>query len=459
MTQVRTEKDSMGEIDVPVHALYGAQTQRAIENFGIGQKPMSVEFIRALILIKKSAAFANVRLGCLPTRMGEAIVEACDTLLSLEGWFDHFPVDVFQTGSGTSSNMNANEVIAKLASDKLGDTVNPNDHVNFGQSSNDVIPSAIHVSASLALSSSLIPSLQHLKAVIDDKAISLNGVCKTGRTHLMDALPIRMDQSLSAWSAQISQNLAHLYDLQPSINNLALGGTAIGTGLNCHPEFSSEVCRYLNESTGRSFKPGDNLFSLISTQDSAVALSGALKTCAVSMMKIANDLRWMNSGPLAGLGEIQLDSLQPGSSIMPGKVNPVIPEAAAMAAAQVIGNDTTITIAGQSGSFELNVMLPVIANNLLENIGLLSRSATSLGDHAIAGFTVNNDNLSAALRFNPVLVTALNTRIGYQKAAEIATQAYKEKRPIIDVAEENTELSREELVDILDPQRLSEGGL
>ncbi|MDX1693355.1 MAG: class II fumarate hydratase, partial [Ketobacteraceae bacterium] len=418
MSKTRTEKDSMGEIQVPANALYGAQTQRAIQNFDIGQQTMPVEFVRALIHIKGAAARANARLGCLPAPIAAAIGYACDSLLEDQQLMTHFPVDVYQTGSGTSTNMNANEVIARLASDKLGDEVNPNDHVNFGQSSNDVIPSTIHVSASLAVTQQLIPALNDLRFVIDDKASSLQDICKTGRTHLMDALPIRMDQALSAWSAQVARNLAQLHDLQSATHQLALGGTAIGTGLNSHPEFAREVCQCLSETTGSLFKPAENPFALISSQDTAVALSGALKTCAVSLMKIANDLRWMNSGPLAGLGEIQLKALQPGSSIMPGKVNPVIPEAVAMAAAQVMGNDTTIGIAGQSGNFELNVMLPVIARNLLDSIGLLSRSARSLGDQAIASFTVNEDKLNEALSLNPILVTALNPLIGYQKAAE-----------------------------------------
>lgn len=459
MSKTRTERDSMGDIEVPADALYGAQTQRAIDNFGIGQQPMPVEFVRALIHIKSAAARSNAKLGCLPTQIAAAIGYACDSLLASDQLMKHFPVDVFQTGSGTSTNMNANEVIARLASDKLGDNVSPNDHVNFGQSSNDVIPSAIHVSASLAISQQLMPALENLKAIIDDKAQSLKHICKTGRTHLMDALPIRMDQSLSAWSAQIGYNLTQIKTIQSDIHRLALGGTAIGTGLNSHPDFAREVCQCLSEATGNLFKPANNAFSLISSQDTAVALSGVLKTCATSLIKISNDLRWMNSGPLAGLGEIQLEALQPGSSIMPGKVNPVIPEAVAMAAAQVMGNDTTVTVAGQSGNFELNVMLPVIARNLLESINLLSRSATTLGEKAIAGFTVNEDKLNEALSYNPILVTALNPKIGYLKAAEIAKQAYKEKRPVIAVAEENTDLTREELQQILDPINLTKGGL
>ena len=459
MKTTRTERDSMGDIEVPAEALYGAQTQRAIDNFAIGQQPMPMNFVRALLQIKAAAAQANHQLGCLPENISEAIIHSCHRLLENDNLAAHFPVDVFQTGSGTSTNMNANEVIANLASQSLGATVSPNDHVNFGQSSNDVIPSAIHVSASLAITQQLIPALDNLRQIIDDKGRSLQHICKTGRTHLMDALPIRMDQCLSAWSAQIEHNLSLLRHMQSATHQLALGGTAIGTGLNSHPDFARVVCECLSKATGSLFVPADNTFTAISSQDTAVALSGLLKTIATSLMKIANDLRWMNSGPLAGLGEIQLKALQPGSSIMPGKVNPVIPEAVAMAAAQVMGNDTTITIAGQSGNFELNVMLPLIASKLLESIALLSRSATSLGEQAISGFTVNQDKLEEALAYNPILVTALNPVIGYLKAAEIAKQAYREKRPVIDVAEENTDISREELEAILDPQKLTSGGL
>lgn len=458
MSKTRIERDSMGDIDVPADALYGAQTQRAINNFAISGQPMPLEFVRALLLIKAAAARANAKLGCLATPIAAAIGSACDTLLTTDNLQQHFPVDVFQTGSGTSSNMNANEVIANLASQKLGEAISPNDHVNFGQSSNDVIPSAIHVSASLAVSQNLLPALDELRFTIHDKANSLKTHCKTGRTHLMDALPIRMDQTLSAWEAQIEHNMARLTQQLANIKHLALGGTAIGTGLNTHPEFAQHACLCLSEITGSLFQPGRNPFALISAQDNAVALSGSLKTSAVSFMKIANDLRWMNSGPLAGLSEIQLKALQPGSSIMPGKVNPVIPEAVAMAAAQVMGNDATIAIAGQSGNFELNVMLPVIARNLLESIHLLTQSAKAISD-SIADMKINADKLQESLAYNPVLVTALNPKIGYLKAAEIAKQAYREKRPIIDVAEENTDLSREELEGLLDPRTLTEGGL
>ena len=459
MSTTRIERDSMGELEVPIDALYGAQTQRAVNNFPISGQSMPEAFIRALILVKSAAAISNSQLECLTKDQADAIISVCSELLERDDLMQHFPVDVFQTGSGTSSNMNANEVIASLASNKLGEPISANDHVNFGQSSNDVIPSTVHISAALQLNNKLLPALRHLLTTIEAKAETLKGYCKTGRTHLMDAMPVRMDQSLLSWAAQIRQNIQHLEALQPAIQTLAQGGTAVGTGINAHPNFARIFSQNLSGLAGVTFTPGDNLFALISSQDTAVALSGQLKTTAVSVMKIANDLRWMNSGPLAGLGEISLEALQPGSSIMPGKVNPVIPEAAAMAAAQVIGNDAAITMGGQSGNFELNVMLPMIAYNLLNSIELLANSTTLLADNAIASFTVNEDKLNEALHQNPILVTALNPIIGYLKAAEIAKQAYKEKRAVIDVAEEHTDIPREELARLLDPAKLTEGGL
>ncbi|WP_136679569.1 class II fumarate hydratase [Neptunomonas sp. XY-337] len=459
MSTIRIEKDSMGELEVPAEALYAAQTQRAINNFPISGRPMPEAFIKALLLIKSAAAQANVKLECLNQAQADAIVTVCAQLQEDPALMQHFPVDIFQTGSGTSSNMNANEVIATLASRALGESVSPNDHVNFGQSSNDIIPTAIHVSAAIALEKQLLPALRHLAEVTEKKAAAVAQYCKTGRTHLMDAMPVRFDQPLLAWAAQIRQTIQQLEALQPELQALAQGGTAVGTGINAHPEFAALVSRELSTLTGVAFTPADNFFARIGSQDTAVALSGQLKTVAVAMMKIANDLRWMNSGPLAGLGEISLEALQPGSSIMPGKVNPVIPEAAAMAAAQVIGNDATITIGGQSGNFELNVMLPVIAANLLDSLELLSNSAVLLADKAIATFEVNQERLDDALHKNPILVTALNPKIGYLKAAEIAKQAYREQRPIIDVAEENTELSRAELEQLLNPEKLTQGGL
>ncbi len=458
MSNTRIERDSMGELQVPSEALYGAQTQRAVNNFPISQLRMPRQFVRALLLAKAAAAQANLELKQISEGQSKAIVTACNELLASD-FMAHFPVDVFQTGSGTSTNMNANEVIATLASRALGEPVNANDHVNCGQSSNDIIPTTIHVSAALAIHEQLLPALAHLVQVIEQKASQVHPFVKTGRTHLMDAMPVRLSQVLNGWSQQIKANVEHIENLLPSLQALAQGGTAVGTGINAHPEFASRFATQLSQLSHVGFVPGKDLFALIGSQDTAVAVSGQLKATAVSLMKIANDLRWMNSGPLAGLGEIELEGLQPGSSIMPGKVNPVIPEATAMVAAQVIGNDAAITVAGQSGNFELNVMLPIIAHNLLESIELLANSSRLLADKAIATFKVNEAKLKQALSRNPILVTALNPIIGYQKAAEIAKTAYKEGRPIIDVALEHTDLDRAQLQTLLNPEKLTAGGI
>lgn len=458
MENFRIEKDSMGELKVPENALYAAQTQRAVNNFPISGQQMPQAFIKALLLAKYSAAKANAALGQIPEQMGEAICQAIDEILS-QDYMNHFPVDVFQTGSGTSSNMNANEVVANLASKIYGDHIGANDHINYGQSSNDIIPSTIHISAALELNNALLPALHYLRDAIKNKAEEVSHFIKTGRTHLMDAMPVSMSQTLMTWADQIQMNIEHLEAIQPSIQALAQGGTAVGTGINAHPDFANTFNVALSKKTQLKFTPAPNFFTHISSQDTAVRLSGQLKTLAVSMMKIANDLRWMNSGPLAGLGEIELEALQPGSSIMPGKVNPVIPEAAAMVCAQVIGNDTTVTISGQSGNFELNVMLPVIAKNILESITLMTNISYLMADKAITTFSVNEKKLSEALAKNPILVTALNPIIGYLKAAEIAKLAYKEGRPIVDVAAENTNLSRDELTRLLDPSKLTMGGI
>jgi fumarate hydratase, class II len=453
----RIERDSMGELKVPADALWGAQTQRAVENFPISGLRLPRGFIRALALIKQSAAAANARLGLLEPRLASAIESAAAAVAS-GAHDDQFPIDVFQTGSGTSSNMNANEVIAHLAT-RPGAQVHPNDHVNMCQSSNDSIPTAIHVSAVLLLREQLLPALTHLAVVIGAKEIELAGIVTTGRTHLMDAMPVTLAQELSGWRTQIENGAARLRATEPRLLCLAQGGTAVGTGINAHPDFSDVFCGELRRLTGIEFEPNRNFFESMSAQDAAVELSGQLKVIAVSLMKIANDLRLMNSGPLAGLGEIALPALQPGSSIMPGKVNPVIPEAAAMVAAQVIGNDATITIAGQSGNFQLNVMLPVIAYNLLESIGLLANAARALADRAIKGFTVNRARIEEALERNPILVTALNPVIGYEKGAAIAKKAYAEGRPIREIAASMTDLKREQLDQLLDPAELTVGGI
>jgi fumarate hydratase class II len=457
MSKFRIERDSMGELKVPAEALYGAQTQRAVDNFPISGLTMPREFIRALGLIKSAAAQANVTLGHLKKGKAKAIRKAAERVAA--GEVDaQFPIDVFQTGSGTSSNMNANEVIAHLA-EQAGTKVHPNDDVNNGQSSNDVIPTAIQVSATLAVSEHLLPALAHLRKTIDKRAKELNKVPKTGRTHLMDAMPVTFGQELSGWSAQIASASERIVDSLKRTRRLPQGGTAVGTGINADPNFGPAVATELSKLTGVKFESAGNYFEGMASQDAAVELSGQLKTLAVALMKIANDLRWMNSGPLAGLGEIELPALQPGSSIMPGKVNPVIPEATAMVAAQVIGNDATITIAGQSGNFQLNVMLPVIAYNLLQSIQLLANVSGLLADKAIAGFTVNRERIKIALERNPILVTALNPVIGYDKGAATAKQAYKEGRPIIEVAVETTGVGKEELQVLLDPLALTKGGI
>jgi fumarate hydratase class II len=456
--EFRIERDSMGELEVPANARWAAQTQRAVNNFPISGLTMPAAFIRALGLVKWAAARTNLKLGLLDADIAGAI-ESVALEIADGQHVDQFPVDVFQTGSGTSSNMNCNEVIASLASARLGRAVHPNDHVNMGQSSNDVIPTTIHVSAAQLVVGDLLPALEHLATTIEQKAASLAAIVKTGRTHLMDAMPVRFDQELGGWASQIRNAHYRVAGVIGRLSALAQGGTAVGTGINAHPEFGVRFAAALAERTGIAFRPADSYFEAMSAQDTAVELSGQLKTAAVSVMKIANDLRWMNSGPLAGLGEIALPALQPGSSIMPGKVNPVIPEAAAMVAAQVIGNDATITIGGQSGNFQLNVMLPVIAYNLIQSIELLANVSRCLADSAIAGFTVNESRLTDALERNPILVTALNPVIGYEKGAAVAKKAYREGRPIREVAAAETELSDAELRRLLDPTELTLGGI
>lgn len=454
----RTERDSMGELQVPADALYAAQTQRAVENFPISGIKMPRAFIRALGLVKASCAAANHKLKLLDETIAAAIQDCAEQVA--KGQHDaHFPIDIFQTGSGTSTNMNANEVIANLASNLLGDNVHPNDHVNMSQSSNDVIPTTIHVSTCLEIEDRLLPALQHLVDTIEQRADELKDVTKTGRTHLMDAMPVTFGQELQTWATQIKNGMYRIQASLTRMRALPQGGTAVGTGVNAHKDFGTHVAAALKARTGFAFIAMDNPFVGLASQDTAVEMSGQLKALAVSMMKIANDLRWMNSGPLAGLGEIALPSLQPGSSIMPGKVNPVIPEAVAQVCAQVIGNDATITIGGQSGNFQLNVMLPVIAYNLLQSIELLSNVARVFADKAIRDFSVNEENIKTALNKNPILVTALNRVIGYEKGATIAKKAYAEQRPILEVALEETNLSEDELKKLLDPNKLTQGGI
>ena len=460
----RIEKDSLGEVKVPSKALWGAQTQRAVNNFPIsGIKmdfPFTKSYVSSLGLIKDAAAKANLRLKLISSKKSKAISRA-----SKEVWQEkhhhEFPIDVFQTGSGTSSNMNANEVIANLATKYAKVEVSPNDDVNMSQSSNDVIPTAIKISAHMDLNKKLFPALDGLIKSIDDKSESLKGTIKTGRTHLMDAMPIDFYEELKAWSSQLKSSKEMLNIFEKKLLELPQGGTAVGSGINAHKQFSKYFTQEMTKLLGSKFKfsPAKNFYHELSAQDCSVQLSGELKNLAVVLMKVSNDLRWMNSGPLAGISDIELKALQPGSSIMPGKVNPVIPEAVSMACADVIGNDVTITVAAQSGNFQLNVMLPVIAYNLLKSINLLSGSMNALSKKAIKTFKVNHKNLELSLSKNPILVTALNPIIGYEKAAAIAKKAYKENKPIIEVAAEETDLTKAKLEKLLDPSKLAKGGI
>ena len=460
----RIEKDSLGEVKVPSKALWGAQTQRAVNNFPIsGIKmdfPFTKSFVSSLGLIKDAAAKANLRLKLISSKKSKAISRAAKEVWQ-EKHHHEFPIDVFQTGSGTSSNMNANEVIANLASKYAKLDVNANDDVNMSQSSNDVIPTAIKISSHMDLTKKLYPALDKLIITIEKKAISLKGTIKTGRTHLMDAMPVDFAEELYAWSSQLKSSKEMLLIIEKKLLELPQGGTAVGSGINAHKNFSKYFAQEMTKLLGKSNKcvPSKNFYHELSAQDCSVQLSGELKNLALILMKISNDLRWMNSGPLAGLSEIELKALQPGSSIMPGKVNPVIPEAVAMASADVIGNDVSITVAAQSGNFQLNVMLPVIAYNLLKSINLLSGAMNALSKNTISSFKVNKKNLEVSLSKNPILVTALNPIIGYEKSAFIAKKAYKENRPIIDVAAEETDIPKAKLAKLLDPSKLAKGGI
>ena len=458
----RIENDSLGKIAIPKNVLWGAQTQRAINNFPIsGIKftfPFSRSFIMALGVIKGAAAKANNTIGLLDAKRSRAIFKASKEVWS--GKHDNqFPIDIFQTGSGTSTNMNANEVIATLASKYSGTEVDPNDHVNMGQSSNDVIPTAINISSHWDMCHSLLPSLDLLITTIETKSNKLKDVIKTGRTHLMDAMPLNMSQELSAWVDQLELTKESLLKVSDQLLLMPQGGTAVGTGINTHPRFSKEFAKEVSKLGKFKAIPSANFFRSLSAQDTSLRLSGEMRNLATILMKISNDLRWMNSGPLSGLSEIELKALQPGSSIMPGKVNPVIPEAVMMVSAEVIGNDSTITIAAQSGNFQLNVMLPVIAFKLLESINILSGAMDVLAKKAIRTFKVKHTNIQHSLNKNPILVTALNPVIGYSKAAEIAKRAYKEGKSIKEIALEMTNLSEKKLDYLLDPSRLTKGGI
>ena len=454
----RTEHDSMGELRVPADALWGAQTQRAVDNFHISGRPMPAGFVRALALVKASAALVNGHLGLLDAPRAEAIIEAA-TAIAGGAHAEQFPIDRYQTGSGTSSNMNANEVIAHVAAAASRLAIHPNDHVNLGQSSNDTVPTALRVMAAVAVTRELLPALEELREAIDARGKALGKVVKTGRTHLMDAMPLTFAQEFGAWSAQLASAQARIEDSLKRVRRLPIGGTAIGTGINAHPKFGKGVAKALATATGVRFEQAANTFEGLAAQDDLVELSGQLNALAVALMKIGNDLRWMNSGPLAGLGEIELPALQPGSSIMPGKVNPVIPEALCMVCAQVMGLHQAVSVAGQSGNFQLNVMLPLIACDIDEAIGLLANAMSALAEKGIAGLQVRKDRVAEALQRNPILVTALNPVIGYEKAAKIAKRAYAEQRPVFDVALEDSGQTEKDLRRLLDPAELTKGGI
>ncbi|MBI4456145.1 MAG: class II fumarate hydratase [Acidobacteria bacterium] len=457
----RTEKDSMGEMQVPANAYYGAQTQRAVLNFPISNLRFPRSFIRAMGLIKKAAAEANRELELLDGEIAKAIIHAADEVI--QGKFDdQFVVDVFQTGSGTSTNMNANEVIANRAIEIRGGEfgskeIHPNDHVNLCQSSNDVIPTAIHVAALEQIEKKLIPSLERLRLSLESKAREFDNVIKIGRTHLQDAVPIRLGQEFSAYAGMIGHGARRMESVRPHLSELAIGGTAIGTGLNCHPEFPGKVVAKLSTWTGVAYRQAENRFEALAGRDAAVEASGMMKTVACSLMKIANDLRWLGSGPRCGIGEILLPATQPGSSIMPGKVNPVIAEAVTMIAAQVLGNDVTINIAGQSGNFELNVMKPIIAYDLLQSIDWLANGCVVLVEKCVNGIQADRERCREAVEKSLAMVTALVPKIGYDKAAEIAKEAYQTRRTVREVVRAHKLLSDQELEALLDPWSMTEG--
>ena len=459
----RIEKDSLGEMRVPADALWGAQTQRAVENFPISDLRFPRSFIAALGMIKKAAAETNMELGLLDPEIGRAIVAAADEVI--RGELDrHFVLDIFQTGSGTSTNMNANEVIANRAAQLLGaeigsKRVHPNDHVNIGQSSNDVIPTAMQVAACVAIQEDLIPALAHLRSALAAKAEEYDHIVKSGRTHLMDATPLRLGQEFSGYAAQVAQGMRRVKEGLNDLAELPLGGTAVGTGINTHPEFARRTIDRLSTMTGVTFREAENHFERQATRDTVVYAHGALNTVAVSLSKIVNDLRLLASGPRAGLAEITLPAIQPGSSIMPGKVNPVIPEAVTMAAAQVMGNHTTITVGGLGSHFELNVMMPVMAYALLQSVKLLANSSRVLADKCVAGITANEGRIRELLEGNLMLATALAPAIGYDEAASIAKQAFAEGKTAREVARERGVLSDAQLDELLDPRPMTEPGI
>jgi len=454
----------MGEVQVPGNALYGAQTQRAAENFPISNLRFPREFIRALGLIKVSAARANMDLGLLEKKIGDAIVKASQEVI--DGKLDeHFVLDIFQTGSGTSTNMNANEVISNRAIQILGGVlgskkpVHPNDHVNMGQSSNDVIPSAMHVAAMESIERSLIPALRKLQRSLAAKAKEFDSIVKIGRTHLQDATPVRLGQEFGGYARQMQLGIRRLEKLRDMLGELPLGGTAVGTGINTHPKFAAKAIQHLSKLTNLKFREAEDHFEAQGAKDAIVEASGVLKTIAASLTKIANDIRWLGSGPRCGIGEIHLPETQPGSSIMPGKVNPVIAESVLMAAAQVIGNDLAVTIGGQAGVFELNVMMPVMAHNILESIRLLAASANNFADRCISGIDANRERCNEMVEKSLAMCTALAPEIGYDAAAAIAKESYKTGKTVREIAARKKILSPKRLNEILDPMRMTMPGI
>jgi fumarate hydratase, class II len=455
----RIERDTMGEVQVPADALWRAQTQRAVANFPISGRGLESAQIKALAQIKGAAAQVNAALGVLDEDLAKAIATAAAHVAD-SGYDEHFPIDVYQTGSGTSSNMNANEVIATLAARELGRPVHPNDHVNASQSSNDVFPSSIHLAATAAIVDDLVPALDHLATALEAKAASWSDAVKSGRTHLMDATPVTLGQEFSGYAAQVRNGIDRLNDTLPRLAELPLGGTAVGTGINMPPGFAAAVITNLRETTGLPLTEARNHFEAQGARDGLVEASGQLRTVAVSLYKIVNDIRWMGSGPRAGLGELRLPDLQPGSSIMPGKVNPVVPESVRQVVAQVIGNDAAVAFAGTQGDFELNVMLPVMARNILESIRLLAAAARMLADRCIDGLEPNLDTMRAYAEGSPAIVTPLNRYLGYDEAAAIAKQALRENKSIRDVVIErghvsSGRLSEEQLDEALDVLRMT----
>ncbi|NUK14478.1 class II fumarate hydratase [Streptomyces lunaelactis] len=457
--EYRIEHDSMGEVRVPAHAKWRAQTQRAVENFPISGQRLERAHIEALAQIKAAAAPVNAELGVLDKDIARAIAEAAAEVADGR-WDEHFPVDVFQTGSGTSSNMNTNEVLATLATERLGRDVHPNDHVNASQSSNDVFPSSIHIAATAAVTGDLIPALEHLAASLERKSAEFTDVVKSGRTHLMDATPVTLGQEFGGYAAQIRYGVERLRSSLPRLAELPLGGTAVGTGINTPPGFSAAVIAEVARATGLPLTEARDHFEAQGARDGLVETSGQLRTIAVSLTKISNDLRWMASGPRTGLAEISLPDLQPGSSIMPGKVNPVIPEAVLMVAAQVTGNDATVATAGAAGNFELNVMLPVIAKNLLESVRLLANASRLLADRTVDGITANVERAREYAESSPSVVTPLNKYIGYEEAAKVAKKSLAERKTIREVVLESGYVERgaltlEQLDEALDVLRMT----